>query len=87
MVFTTCERCEPHVEIIVCEVLAIHQLVHCARIIAIVRQNIYVGRACADLRDFYWLSLLVKNLNACQAEIIHITPSFQNVKFENLPRW
>ena len=54
-------------KIIVCEVLAIHQLVHCARIIAIIRQNIDVGRACADLGDFNWLSLLVENLNACQA--------------------
>ena len=74
-------------KIIVCEILAIHQLVYCARIITIVWQNIYVWRASTDLINFHLLSLRVEHFNTGEPEVVHISPSFQNVKFENLPRW
>ena len=51
MISTSCERCQPHMNIITRFVHSIDQIGHHPRIIAVLRQNIDVGRISGDLQE------------------------------------
>lgn len=68
-------------KIILREIVTINQVFDGAWISTIPGQNIYIGWKSTNLciSELYILPFVVKDFNACQAEIVHVTPSFSNV--------
>ena len=84
VVLTWSEWSEPHVQIVICEVLSINQFVNRSGVSAISWQDIHIGREGEDLviMDVDWHAKLVKHLNSSEPKIVHVSPSFKNVDLE-----
>lgn len=89
MIFSCGKWCEPHMQVVIGEVTAIYELIYCSRISSIAWQYIDVWWACRNLWwvNFDLLSIRIKYFNACQSDIIDITPGWVNIEMQPLPTW
>ena len=80
VVLTRGERSEPHIHVIVGEVVAIDQVLNDARVISIPRQNVDIRRASTDLLHVDLLPIHVVDFDTRQAQVIQITPRRVNIE-------
>ena len=74
VVFSRRERSQPHVHVIVGEVVSIDQILHDARVIAVPWQYVDVRWTSTDLLHVDLLSVHIVNFDTGQSQVIHVAP-------------
>ena len=79
-------------QIVVREVLTIHQLLNRPWICAVAWQDVDVGREGENLvlQDLDGLTLLIENFDACKSKVVHVAPRLKDIDLKLLAlgqRW